>query len=234
MGARSSGRPWRRLGWVFLALLFQGASCDSETLFQAAFSSNAVGSPPAHTQATGTIALDGPSGSVVVVGAPAGATGNWARITRMAQETSVSAMQCNLSSFRGDGTYGLIASLYMPTGAQVATLQFESAGQAASNYQSFLHLDFLENNTVRIDDEAGSVFGTFPRDQAFVVSVTLTISGGTTTAHVDLLGGASGSADHALVPAVLAHQFGAVRFWMGFPWTGSFYVGDVIVTRANQ
>lgn len=234
MGVRSTGRPWHRLGWVFLALLFQGASCDSETLFQASFASNAVGSPPAHAQATGTIAVDGPTNNVVVVGAPAGATGNWARITRTSGQTSVTAMQCNLSAFRGDGSYGLITSLYIPSGAQVVTLQFESFGQSPSDYQSFLHLDFLQNNTVRIDDEDSSAFGTFPRDQSFVVAVTLTISGSTATAHVDLLGSATGSADHALIPAVLAHQFGAVRYWVGFPWVGSFYVGDVIVTRATQ
>jgi hypothetical protein len=219
---------------VFLALLFQGASCDSETLFQASFASNVVGSPPAHAQATGTIALDGPSGNVMVVSAPPGATGNWARITRTSGQTSVTGMQCNLSAFRGDGTYALITSLYIPSGAQTVSLQFESFGQAVSDYQSFMHLDFLENNTVRIDDEANSVFGTFPRDQSFVVAVTLTISGSSATAHVDLLGSASGSADHALIPAVLAHQFGAVRYWVGFPWVGSFYVGDVIVTRTNQ
>ena len=234
MGARSIGRPWRRLGWVFLALLFQGASCNSETLFQASFASNAVGNPPAHAQATGTISVDGPTGNVVVVGAPPGATGNWARITRTSGQTSVTAMQCDLSAFRGDGTYGLLTTLYIPSGAQLVSLQFESFGQAPSDYQSFLHLDFLENNTVRIDDEDNSVFGTFPRDQSFVVAVTLTITGSTATAHVDLLGSASGSADHALVRAVLAHQFGAVRYWVGVPWVGSFYVGDVIVTRATQ
>jgi hypothetical protein len=223
-----------RWGWLGLVLLLQAATCNSETLFQSAFASNALGSPPAHVQATGTINVDGPSGSVQVVAAPSGTTGNWARITRTNQQTSVTAMQCNLSPFRGDGSYGLIANVYIPTGAQVASLQFETFGQAPSDYTSFLHLDFLENNTVRINDEPGSTFGSFPRNQAFIVAVTLTINGSTTTAHVDLLGSASGSADHALIPPVFAHQFGAVRFWMGFPWTGSFYVGDVIVTRATQ
>lgn len=234
MAVRSSDWFLVRMAGVCLTLLLTAATCNSETLFQSGFSSNAVGSPPAHTQATGTINVDGPSGSVQVVAAPPNTTGNWARISRASSQTSITAMQCNLSTFRGDGSYGLIANVYIPTGAQVASLQFENFGQAPSDYKSFLHLDFLEDNTVRINDEAASTFGSFPRDQPFVVAVTLTINGTTTTAHVDLLGSASGSADHALVPAAFAHQFGAVRFWMGFPWTGSFYVGDVIVTRATQ
>jgi hypothetical protein len=55
-------------------------------------------------------------------------------------------------------------------------------------------------------------------------------SGSTTTAHIDLLGSASGSADRALTPAAFAHPFGAVRYWVGF----SFYVGDALVTRRGS
>ncbi|HEX4352757.1 MAG TPA: hypothetical protein VHZ95_07590 [Polyangiales bacterium] len=232
-----SARRWERFvcaGVVSLASLTLAADCNGETVFASAFDSNDLGSPPAHAQSTGTIALDGPSGSVTVVSAPGSATGRWAKITRASSQTSVTAMQCNLSEFGGDGTFGLLAVLYIPTGAQVATLQFESFGQAASNYGSFLHLDFLQNNTVRFNDEDSSAFGSFPRDQAFTVSITLTITASSASAHVDLLGGASGSADHAGTPVAIAQQFGAVRFWMGYPWTGSFYVNDVIVTRQTQ
>lgn len=227
-------KRWHSLAWSGLVLLMQAATCNSETLFQAAFSSNAVGSPPAHAQATGTINLDGPSGSVLIAAAPPGATGNWARITRTANQTSVSAMQCNLSTFRGDGSYGVLTSLYIPSGTQTVTLQLETFGQAASDYKSFLHLDFLPDNTVRIDDEPGSVFGSFPRDQSFVVSMTVNTSASALSAHIDLLGSASGSADHALSPAAFAQQFGAVRYWVGYPWTGSFYVGDALVTHVTQ
>jgi hypothetical protein len=232
-----SARRWERFvhaGIVSIAGLFLAADCNGETVFASAFDSNDLGSPPAHAQSTGTIALDGPAGSVTVVSAPGSATGRWAKITRASSQTSVTAMQCNLSEFGGDGTFGLLAVLYIPTGAEVATLQFEPFAQPASSYVSFLHIDFLQNNTVRFNDEDASAFGSFPRDQAFTVAVTLTINASSVSAHVDLLGGATGSADHAGTPLALARQFGAVRFWMGWPWTGSFYVNDVVVTRQTE
>jgi hypothetical protein len=51
-------------------------------------------------------------------------------------------------------------------------------------------------------------------------------------AHISLFGtGASGEKDYDVTtPASLAHQVGAVKFWMGFPWTGSFDVTNIHVS----
>jgi hypothetical protein len=100
-----------------------------------------------------------------------------------------------------------------------------------------LHLDFLQDNRVRIDDDPNTIFGTFPRDQVFVVQVTLNINPSAPTAHIVLSGaGASGEKDYTIIPALRpkALQFGAVRLWMGFPWTGLFDATQIVVTYQTQ
>jgi hypothetical protein len=229
---RASGVK-RILGLSSLGLILLLAGCASETLFQSSFNSNTVGAPPALNQATGTVNINAVAGNVLVVSPPPNASDNWVQIRRpVAQDEDLPAMQCNFSQFRGDGTYSLLAVLYIPSGSGLATLQFEPFGQAVTTYLSFLHLDFMQNNTVRINDDPTLVFGSFPRDQFFTVAVTLYISPSSCTAHIGLLGtGASGAMDVTVTPLSLARQFGAVRFWMGYPWTGSFDVTDILVTR---
>jgi len=53
---------------------------------------------------------------------------------------------------------------------RTATIQFE---QLTPSNDRFLHLDLLPDNQVRIDDNETTKFGTFPRDQPFIVQVTL-------------------------------------------------------------
>ena len=106
------------------------------------------------------------------------------------------------------------------------------APQGAPPYIDFLHFDFMQNNTVRINDDGNTAFGTFPRDQVFSITVSLNIAASNTTAHMQLFGpGAAGSADYNVTPLVLAQQLGAVKFWMGYPWTGSFKVTNIVVTK---
>ena len=221
-----------RLGSVgFLLLLLTG--CGTVTLFQSSFNSNAVGAPPSPNQATGTIDVSGVPASVVIVSAPPNATGNWARIQRIGQQAPISVMQCNVSQFKGDGSYSLLAVLFIPSGSGLATVEFDTSTQSSPPSTGFLHLDFMQNNTVRINDDNGQVFGTFPRDQFFTLAVNLEITSSSATAHMNLFGaGASGTKDlNNLTPLFLARQFGAVKFWMGFPWNGSFEVTDILLTR---
>jgi hypothetical protein len=135
----------------------------------------------------------------------------------------------------GVGDYGFLAALFIPQDTGVVTVQFEPIPEP-NEYFGFLHLDFMPEGDVRIDD--GPVrFGPFPRDQSFVLSVHLVITETTATAEITLLGrGASGSTTVDVHPGLLraARQFGAVRFWMGFQHQGSFFVDEIIVTRRNQ
>jgi hypothetical protein len=170
-------------------------------------------------------------GTVRVVPPPTGTSNNWARITHP-NPSVPTAPRGDFAQFRGVSTYALLAALVIPSGAGVVTLQFEPFGCPASDYTSFLHLDFMPNNTVRVDDGQAS-FGTFPRDQLFTVSVRLDITAASTRTHFQLFGtGAAGDLDFTVQPLFqnLARQFGAVKFWMGFPHTGSFAVDDIVVT----
>jgi len=56
------------------------------------------------------------------------------------------------------------------------------------------------------------------------------------TAHISLFGtGTSGSVDYTITaPAQFAQQFGAIRVWMGWPWTGYFDATDLIVTHQTN
>jgi hypothetical protein len=209
------------------------AACSSETLFQSNFDSTPDNQPPAHVQQVGTSNVDGPPGSVIVVPPPVTPSGKWVQISRAGVQSPVAGLQANFSDFRGDGDYTFSATLFIPAGSGIATIQFEPFNQPANTLKNFMHLDFTQDNHVRIDDDEDTEFGTFPRGQPFIVQVTLAISA-FSSAHVVLSGaGASGQADLSIVPPfrAMARQFGAVRAWMGFPWVGSFQVTNIAVTR---
>lgn len=226
---------WKRAGAcvIFSALL---SACASQTLFQSNFDATPIGQPPAHVQQVGTANVSGSPGTVVVVVSPVQTGGRWVQVARPNDPVSIVAFQGNFAQFAGDGSYTFDATLFIPTGMEVASVQFEQFNQPVANsFNGFMHLDFLQNGTIRIDDLPNQVFGTFPHDQPFIVQVTLHINA-TPTAHIVLAGsGASGQMDYAIqtpfIPA--ARQFGAVRLWMGFPWSGPFDATNIVVTKAQ-
>lgn len=220
-----------------LAALVLLAGCAQETLFQSNFNATPVGQPPAQAQQVGTANVFGPAGSVVVVGPPTVPSSKWVQISRAARLSEVAGMQGNFSQSRPTGTYTFSSFIYMPSNSGLATVQFEPFGQPVSSLSSFLHLDFTQDNRVRLDDNDATKFGSFPRDQVFLVQVTLNTAASPPTAHIVLSGaGASGQADYVILPPFrpLAQQFGAVRLWMGFPWTGTFDATNIVVSRNTQ
>jgi len=232
-----------RLGAAGLLLLFL-TGCSSKTVFQSGFNSNAVGSVPSPNQTVGTVSVSGAQGGVVIA-TPVANSGNWAQIQRTAGQTApISAMQCNFSPYQPNGSYSTAAVLFIPSGSGLASLEFDTAPQASPPSQGFLHLDFgdftvnntTHKNTVRINDDNGQLFGTFPRDQFFSITVGMDINASSATAHVNLFGtGASGADDFNIVTSVfplsMIQQFGAVKFFMGSPWGGSFDAQNILVTR---
>jgi hypothetical protein len=230
--------PLRRTAALLALPILLLSGCASETLFRSNFNPTAVGQPPAPQQDIGTVAVDG-SGGVVVINAPVAPSPKWVQLTRMdGPQAAIPAMQGNFVKFRGDGEYTFAATMFLPAGQRnVATIQFESFGQPISSLNSFLHIDFMPNNTVRIDDTDSTAFGSFPRDAPFIVQVTLHIAASGSSAHIVLAGAnASGIADRNITPALnsMARQFGAIRLWMGFPWSGSFDATNISVTRRTD
>ncbi len=216
-----------------LALTILGG-CQSATVFQSNFNSTPVGQPPASAQATGTASVFGATGSVTVVGSPVQAGGDhWLKVSRANNSAPISGMLGTLAAQPG-GQYNFLCAMFIPTGSGVATLSFEPVPQPQpGGMVDFLHLDFMQDNRVRINDVRASEFGSFPRDTPFDVAVTLNTTASPPTAHIALIGsGASGSADSTITaPAFFAQQFGAVRVWMGYPWTGHFNSADLLVTH---
>jgi len=199
-----SQAPQKRITSMLAAILFilLLAGCTSETIFQSNFDATPVNDPPAHTQQVGTINIDGPAGSVKVIAPPTGTGGKWAQVTRLSNQTSVSGMQCNFSKFIGAGEYTFSTVMFMPSGSGLATIQFEQFGQSVSTLTSFLHLDFTEDNKIRIDDNDATKFGSFSRNQAFIVQVTLNINSTVPTAHIVLSGAGTDNAvkDYDILP----------------------------------
>ena len=219
--------------------LFLMSSCKSTTVLLANFKNDNIGSPPAAAQPTGTVSLKTGGGSITVVSAPLPSlpSNKWALITHTAgpptnptEETTLTGV---FSNFFGLGKYGLLCSMHIPSGAGVVTVQFESFNQQAS----FMHLDFMPEGDIRVDDNNNIRFGHFPRDVNFVLSVSLNITAAAATVEISLLGaGASGNTTVNVQPAFLnvAKQFGAVKYWIGFQHTARFFVDDILVTRSNQ
>jgi hypothetical protein len=218
-----------------LAALLVFTGCATETLFRSNFDPTPVGQPPATVQDVGTANIDGPPGSVIVIAPPVLPSGKWVQISRP-NGPAVAGFQGKFSQFRGDGVYTFSATMFMASGSGVATIQFETFTSSVSSPQAFLHLDFMQDNQVRIDDNEGAKFGSFPRNQPFIVQVNLNINASASTAHIVLSGaGASGERDYSIISPLqnLSRQFGAVRVWQGFPHTGAFDATIIAVTRSR-
>jgi hypothetical protein len=231
-----------RIGFVvcsWLAIVVSLTGCGSETLFKSNFDSTSISQPPSPTQAVGTAEVEGPPGSVVVVSSPVSPSGRWVQISWPTDLTHLPSMRGNFAQLRGAGRYTFSSVFFIPSGTGVATVQFEQADQVVTDPPglAFCHLDFTQDNRVRIDDKTETTFGTFPRDQAFILQVTLDINPTAPAAHIVLSGaGASGETDYAIIAAerLKALQFGAVRIGMGFPNSGRFDATNIVVTYQSS
>jgi hypothetical protein len=217
------------------ATLFALAGCASETLFQSSFNSQSMGEVPSVTQAVGTAQVSADPGGVIITGPVMDSSGNWIKIARTnARQSAISTFQGNFAKTYPTGIYSFLGVLFIPSGTGLASVEFATAPFGVPASTSFLHLDFTTDNNVRINDEPGNTWGNFPRDQFFTLSVSLEITSSSAVAHMALFGtGTSGTKDFTIpVPlSNFAHQFGAIKVWMGFPWVGSFSATDLLVTR---
>ncbi len=218
-----------------IAVLLCG--CASETLFESNFDGTPVGQPPAHAQQVGTADVFGGAGQVVVVGGPGGAAGKWVQIGRPVPDSNVAGLVGTLTAIRGPGRYVFTGFFYMPTGAGLASINFETPSPVRPGLETFLHLDLTTNNNVRVDDNNNVTFGSFTRDQPFILEVALNTTVSPATAQIVLSGaGASGVFDYTTQPVFqqASQQFGDVRVWMGFPWTGFFDATQLVVTHQTN
>jgi hypothetical protein len=207
-------------------------------LFRSDFNSSTAGGPPLAAQQTGTVTV----GGNVIVGNPFGEGSPWVRLERATFDPEkppalIPALNCQFSQSTGEGTYKFSSALFISSGGSgftsIASISFEDS--IFSNLDGFLHLDFTEDNRVRIDDDDMTDFGTFPRDKVFSVQVILNINA-SPSVHIELSGnGASGEADHDVnkfgLHLLRDSGFGGVTFWIGAQSSGTFYTANVLVTR---
>ena len=209
-------------------------SCSSTTVLLANFNNDVIGSPPGTAQPTGTISLNQGSGLITVVNAPPSglqSSTKWAFITHPAFPAPETELTGTFTQ-SGIGSYGLLASLHIPSTSGVVSVQLD----AATPLGSFMHIDFMTEGDVRINDDENLRFGSFPKDSNFLLNVKLDITQNSATAEISLDGtGASGNKVVTIAPPLLtaAKQFGKCTFWVGFQHNSSFYVDDIVVTRKN-
>jgi hypothetical protein len=215
------------------------AGCASTTLFQSSFNAQPIGSPPAAAQAVGTLQLvDGAPGSIVIVGPVPGSSEHWMQVSRPSLPNNtapISMMQGTFAQTFPDGNYGFLGALFIPSGSGLASVEFDTSPGGSPAAASFLHLDFLQDGSIRFDDDPAVTFGHFPHDQFFTLSVPIEVTASSAVAHVTLFGTSTsgGTFDYPIKHPSFARQYGAIRLWMGVPWTGSFDATDLVVTRKN-
>jgi hypothetical protein len=231
-------------GWMIpvCAMVCLGATCDVETIFSANFEADANGAPPATAQSVGTVRIEKGAGSVIVVPSPVPVTSpdKWVRISHPTAVTPETSFIVDATRTPGNGTTSLLATLMIPTPGPrpnpnitraLATVQFESAlpgGQSAA----FMHLDFMDTGTIRIDDNPGNTVGTFPFGQPFTLAVSSEVTPSAATAHISLLSPAEGQKDQPISFVNTARRFNSVRFWVGFQFASTFFVDDVTMLYA--
>jgi hypothetical protein len=221
---------------VLPALSLLSSGCNSTRVFHADFDSDTVGQPPSPTQSVGTVWVEPTDGTVNVIASPLPdlPRTKWIDLGIPATRPRA-ALKGEFASVHDGGDYTLVAYLFIRDGTSAVTVQFEPAGQEPNDYANFLHLDFMPEGDVRIDD--GVRFGHYPRDEIFGLRVNLVIDDSSAAAHISLFGaGASGDADVSLQPAMLAsaRRFAAVRFWLLFGLQGQFFVDNIDVVRRNE
>jgi hypothetical protein len=175
------------------------------------------------------VATDLGAGTVIVVSAPV--TGlpenKWVRISHPTGQTPQTALKGSFSRFDGTGNYTLLASLYIPSGTGAVTVQFEPFGEGPTSYLNFMHLDFMPEGDVRIDDSSVR-FGQFLRDQAFALSVNLVITATTATARITLFGTGVGEHRRECQPVITR---GGSQVWGGEILDGVSVTGVVLRGR---
>jgi hypothetical protein len=242
---RASGRVSKWVaGWMVpvCAMVCLGATCDVETIFSATFEADATGAPPATAQTVGTVRVEKGAGSVIVVPSPVPVSGSdkWVRISHPTAITPETSFLIDATRTPGNGTTSLLGTMMIPNpgprpnpnvARALATVQFESAlpgGQSAA----FMHLDFMDTGTIRIDDSPSSSFGTFPFGQPFTLAVSNQVTPSNATAHISLLSPATGEVDHPISFVSTARRFNSVRFWVGFQFASTFFVDDLSMLYA--
>ncbi len=217
-------------------------ACTSTILSQSSFNSQQIDAPPAATQLVGTMqVISGDTGRIRVE-AGGGGTGPRENVLRISRAipvpngnpaTPASVVQGTLAQTFPDGNYGFLGVFEIGQGSGLASLDFVANPQGPVA-ESFLHLDFMPDGSVRFDDDPSATCCHYP-DAPFTLSVSIQVTASSAVAHVTLFGkGVSqGTYDYTIKQPNLARQFRAFRLSMGFPWAGDFYVTDLVLTRHN-
>lgn len=220
---------------ILAAVIILTAGCNSDLLFLANFNNDTPGQPPSQSQEKGKVFTDGLA-QWVVVSYLNDSTNELALLQRPQKGGKLASLQGVMERTYSSGDFGIIAALNIPSGSETVSFSLESPAAAPNAYEGFLHIDFLTNNRLRIDDHATAIFGTFPYDKTFVFSMLFHLEPAGSYVEVCVTGnGAEGSHRYDIrTPYALMSQFQAARFWFGFDWKGRCYIDDFMITKHRK
>lgn len=220
----------------FAAASLSLTACSATNVLVANFNSDTVGGPPSPTQTVGTVSVETEPGTVTIVQSPLPdlPQTKWALIGFPG--TKPAALKGSFTPVDGPTKYDLTATLFIRSESGIVTVQLEAANESPTMARRFLHIDFMPEGDMRIDDGT-TRFGHFPKDAPFVLTANLSITASDAIVHVALAGaGASGATDVNADPITLsaARNFGAVRFWQAYDQVGQFFVDNIVVARKGN
>lgn len=206
------------------------ASCSETKLFVSNFDTNTPGQPPAHVQKVSTLDLV-TAGTVTIAPSPVSVSGNWAKTTRTGTNDPIAGFNCNNLKIIGEGEYRFSATLFITGNSGNVTIDFLPDVPTGL---SFLHIDFMQNNGIRLQDSQIIPGMRFPKDSIFIAQVTLKIKSTQATAHIALGGvGTAGTFDYTMnnTELRLAQRFSKTALFMGYPEKGSFFSTNIVISH---
>ena len=142
-----------------------------------------------------------------------------------------------MTAIRGPGHYVFTGFFYMPTGTGLASINFETPNPVRPGLETFLHLDLTRENNVRIDDNPQRhLRQLYPRSAIHPRGCSRYDGLAGNGAYRAIGAAASGVFDYPTqsVFQQASQQFGDVRVWMGFPWSGFFDATQLVVTHRTN
>ncbi|MEO6819240.1 MAG: hypothetical protein ABI204_05895 [Ginsengibacter sp.] len=207
-------------------------SCSEKSLFVSNFSANTQNQPPAHVQKVSTLDVITP-GTVIIAPSPVSVSGNWAKTIRTGTNSPNAGFNCNNLKMIGEGQFRFSAALFISGNSGLVTIDFLPDLPSGL---SFLHIDFMQNNGLRLQDSQIIPGMRFPKDSIFIAQVTLKITSTEGTAHIALGGvGTAGTFDYNLneTELRLAKRFSKTELFIGYPWTGSFFATNIVTSQVK-
>lgn len=224
----------RRAIMVILPVLLIGVNgCGATVIYRDSFNTPAVGQPPGQAE-IGTATASGDARIAAHPQDPA-SSDRWLRLARpVATQPGGEYVGTFTEQVLNDnGSVSLVG--YIPAASKMMmSVFFEVAPPGPPG--PFLHIDLLEDGTIRVNDS--TLVGTYEFDTLIAFVIGFELEGAQPVANILIRGGGEDASLTVPVPGSIAgFGLGRVRVFAPFEGVnappGAFLVNDVVATRRN-